>query len=102
MQDLADWSRRYFYDRSTTSSPWNWSIKKTTGLGVHGYCTCINNSFMALGHIGGRTFASVDGDGTVVIIDTIGVLVLQNYKATQTFAQELRLVAGGGKTPLYK
>jgi hypothetical protein len=57
---------------------------------------------MALGHIGGRTFASVDGDGTVVIIDTIGVLVLQNYKATQTFAQELRLVAGGGKTPLYK
>ena len=102
MQDLADWSRRYFYDRSTTSSPWNWSIKKTTGLGVHGYCPCINNSFMALGHIGGRTFASVDGDGTVVIIDTIGVLVLQNYKATQTFAQELRLVAGGGKTPLYK
>ena len=102
MQDLADWSRRYFYDRTTTNRPWKWDIKKTTGLGVHGYCPCINSSFMALGHIGGRTFASVDGDGTVVIIDTIGVLVLQNYKATQTFAQELRLVAGGGKTPLYK
>ena len=102
MQDLADWSRRYFYDRTTTNRPWKWDIKKTTGLGVHGYCPCINSSFMALGHIGGRTFASVDGNGTVVIIDTIGVLVLQNYKATQTFAQELRLVAGGGKSPLYK
>lgn len=102
MHDLADWSRRYFFDRSTSNNSWKWTIKKTTGLGVHGYCPCLNNSFMALGHIGGRTFASVDGDGTVVIIDTTGVLVLRNYKATQTFAQELRLVAGGGKTPLYK
>lgn len=102
MLDLADWSHRYFYERSTTKQPWKWDIKKTTGLGTHGYCPCVNNSFMALGHIGGRTFASVDGDGTVVIIDTIGILVLQNYTATQSFAQELRLVAGGGKTPLYK
>ena len=45
--------------------------------------------------------ASVDGDGTVVIIDTTGILVLDNYKKTQTFAQELRLVAGGGKKYLY-
>jgi hypothetical protein len=56
---------------------------------------------MALGHIGGRTFASVDGDGTVVIIDTTGILVNENYRNTQTFAQELRLVAGGGKQYLY-
>ena len=56
---------------------------------------------MALGHIGGRTFASVDGNGTVVIIDTAGILVLDNYRNTQTFAQELRLVAGGGEKYLY-
>lgn len=101
MDDLADWSRRYFFDRSTTKAPWNWSMRTTTGVGVHGYCPCRNRSFLALGHIGGRTFASVDGDGTVVIIDTTGILVLDNYKKTQTFAQELRLVAGGGKKYLY-
>ena len=102
MDDLANWSKRYFFDQTTTSNKWPWAIKQTTGVGVHGYCPCQNGDFMALGHIGGRTFASVDGDGTVVIIDTKGVLVLDNYNTTQAFAQELRLIAGGGKTPLYK
>ena len=101
MDDLADWSRRYFFDRSTTKAKWDWAMRTTTGVGAHGYCPCRNKSFLALGHIGGRTFASVDGDGTVVIIDTTGILVLNNYKKTQTFAQELRLVAGGGKKYLY-
>ena len=101
MDDLADWSRRYFFDRNTTKETWDWAIRTTTGVGAHGYCPCRNRSFLALGHIGGRTFASVDGDGTVVIIDTTGILVLDNYKKTQTFAQELRLVAGGGKKYLY-
>jgi hypothetical protein len=45
---------------------------------------------------------SVDGEGTVVVIDTPGVLVLNNYATTQAFAQELRLVAGGGKEFLYR
>lgn len=102
MDDLANWASRYFYSRNTTAQPWAWSIKKTTGVGAHGYCPCENGNFMALGHIGGRTFASVDGDGTVVVIDTLGVLVNENYEDTQVFAQELRLVAGGGKNPLYK
>jgi CubicO group peptidase (beta-lactamase class C family)/peptidoglycan/LPS O-acetylase OafA/YrhL len=101
MDDLADWTRRYFFDRNTTKETWDWAIRTTTGVGAHGYCPCRNRSFLALGHIGGRTFASVDGDGTVVIIDTTGILVLENYKKTQTFAQELRLVAGGGKKYLY-
>lgn len=101
MDDLADWSRRYFFDRTTTKETWDWAMRDTTGVGTHGYCPCRNKSFLALGHIGGRTFASVDGDGTVVIIDTTGILVLNNYKKTQTFAQELRLVAGGGKKYLY-
>ena len=101
MNDLAQWSREYFFERSTTKTAWDWSINETTGIGVHGYCPCKNGTFMALGHMGGRTFASVDGDGVVVVIDTSGILVLDNYKNTQTFAQELRLVAGGGKTPLY-
>ena len=101
MDDLADWTRRYFFDRNTTKNVWDWAIRKTTGVGTHGYCPCRNTSFMALGHIGGRTFASVDGDGTVVVIDTTGILVLRNYRKTQTFAQELRLVAGGGKKYLY-
>jgi CubicO group peptidase (beta-lactamase class C family) len=101
MDDLADWTRRYFFDRNTTKEKWDWSMRTTTGVGAHGYCPCRNKSFLALGHIGGRTFASVDGDGTVVIIDTTGILVLDNYKKTQTFAQELRLVAGGGKKYLY-
>jgi len=101
MDDLADWSRHYFFDRTTTEKTWKWSMRDTTGVGVHGYCPCRNRSFMALGHIGGRTFASVDGDGTVVVIDTTGILVLDNFKNTQTFAQELRLVAGGGKKYLY-
>ena len=101
MDDLADWTRRYFFDRNTTKEKWDWSMRTTTGVGAHGYCPCRNKSFLALGHIGGRTFASVDGDGTVVIIDTTGILVLNNYKKTQTFAQELRLVAGGGKKYLY-
>jgi peptidoglycan/LPS O-acetylase OafA/YrhL len=101
MGDLADWTRRYFFDRSTTKEKWDWAMRDTTGLGTHGYCPCQNKTFLALGHIGGRTFASVDGDGTVVIIDTTGILVLDNYKNTQTFAQELRLVAGGGKKYLY-
>jgi len=101
MDDLADWTRRYFFERSTTKEKWDWSMRTTTGVGAHGYCPCRNKSFLALGHIGGRTFASVDGDGTVVIIDTTGILVLDNYKKTQTFAQELRLVAGGGKKYLY-
>jgi CubicO group peptidase (beta-lactamase class C family) len=102
MIDLADWARRYFYDRNTTSQKWKWSIKETTGVGVHGYCPCTGQSFIALGHIGGRTFVSVDGEGTVVVIDTPGVLVLSNYSTTQAFAQELRLVAGGGKEFLYR
>lgn len=101
MDDLADWTRRYFFDRTTTKQSWDWSVRVTTGMGTHGYCPCRNKSFLALGHIGGRTFASVDGNGTVVIIDTTGILVLNNYKKTQTFAQELRLVAGGGKKYLY-
>ncbi|MEI6299146.1 MAG: serine hydrolase [Actinomycetota bacterium] len=101
MDDLADWTRRYFFDRVTTKETWDWAMRDTTGVGTHGYCPCRNKSFLALGHIGGRTFASVDGDGTVVIIDTTGILVLGNYKKTQTFAQELRLVAGGGKKYLY-
>lgn len=101
MDDLADWTRRYFFARSTTKETWDWAIRDTTGMGAHGYCPCRNKTFLALGHIGGRTFASVDGDGTVVIIDTTGILVLDNYKKTQTFAQELRLVAGGGKKYLY-
>ena len=101
MDDLADWTRRYFFDRTTTKETWDWAIRETTGVGTHGYCPCRNKEFLALGHIGGRTFASVDGDGTVVIIDTTGILVLDNYKNTQTFAQELRLVAGGGKKYLY-
>ena len=101
MDDLADWSRRYFFDRNTSEKTWDWAIRETTGVGTHGYCPCRNASFMALGHIGGRTFASVDGNGTVVIIDTAGILVLDNYRNTQTFAQELRLVAGGGEKYLY-
>lgn len=101
MDDLADWSRRYFFERNTSKQAWDWSMRKTTGVGTHGYCPCRNETFMALGHIGGRTFASVDGDGTVVIIDTTGILVLDNYRNTQTFAQELRLVAGGGRTYIY-
>ncbi len=101
MDDLADWTRRYFFDRTTTKEAWDWAMRDTTGMGAHGYCPCRNKTFLALGHIGGRTFASVDGDGTVVIIDTTGILVLNNYKKTQTFAQELRLVAGGGKKYLY-
>jgi CubicO group peptidase (beta-lactamase class C family)/peptidoglycan/LPS O-acetylase OafA/YrhL len=102
MDDLADWSRRYFFRQNTTEEEWQWSIRRTTGLGVHGYCPCESGNFMALGHIGGRTFASVDGDGTVVVIDTRGVLVLDNYKTTQSFAHELRLVAGGGTKFLYR
>lgn len=102
MDDLADWARRYFYEQSTTSKKWSWSVQLTTGVGVHGYCPCENGNFMALGHIGGRTFASVDGDGTVVVIDTRGVLVADNYKTTQALAQELRLIAGGGTSHLYK
>jgi CubicO group peptidase (beta-lactamase class C family) len=101
MDDLADWTRRYFFDRTTTNETWDWAMRDTTGMGAHGYCPCRSKTFLALGHIGGRTFASVDGDGTVVIIDTTGILVLDNYKKTQTFAQELRLVAGGGKKYLY-
>jgi CubicO group peptidase (beta-lactamase class C family)/peptidoglycan/LPS O-acetylase OafA/YrhL len=101
MDDLADWTRRYFFDRTTTKETWDWAMRDTTGMGAHGYCPCRNKTFLALGHIGGRTFASVDGDGTVVIIDTTGILVLDNYKKTQAFAQELRLVAGGGKKYLY-
>jgi peptidoglycan/LPS O-acetylase OafA/YrhL len=101
MDDLADWTRRYFFKRSTTKEKWDWSMRTTTGVGAHGYCPCRNKSFLALGHIGGRTFASVDGDGIVVIIDTTGILVLDNYKKSQTFAQELRLIAGGGKKYLY-
>ena len=102
MDDLADWAQRYFFQQSTTSNKWSWSIQQTTGVGVHGYCPCENGNFMALGHIGGRTFASVDGDGTVVVIDTRGVLVAEHYKTAQALAQELRLIAGGGTTHLYK
>jgi CubicO group peptidase (beta-lactamase class C family) len=102
MADLANWSRRYFYHQNTSERKWPWLMKRTTGMGAHGYCPCENGNFMALGHIGGRTFASVDGDGTVVVIDTRGILVLNNYKTTQSFAHELRLVAGGGTTFLYR
>lgn len=98
MADLADWIRRYAGERTVTSRPWPWNIKNTTGLGIHGYCPCEDGEFTALGHMGGRTFATVDADGYVVIIDTRGILVLDNYRRTQQFAQELRLLAGGGRT----
>lgn len=98
MVDLADWIRRYAGQRTVTSRPWPWNIKNTTGLGIHGYCPCEDGEFTALGHMGGRTFATVDADGYVVIIDTRGILVLDNYRRTQQFAQELRLLAGGGRT----
>ena len=99
--DLADWTRRYFRDRSLTSAPWQWDIRVTTGIGVHGYCPCEKGSFMAIGHMGGRTFTTVDGDGIVVVIDSRGVLVNENYSQVQQLAQELRLVAGGGRTFVY-
>lgn len=99
--DLADWTRRYFRDRSLTSTPWQWDIRVTTGIGVHGYCPCEKGSFMAIGHMGGRTFTTVDGDGIVVVIDSRGVLVNENYSQVQQLAQELRLVAGGGRTFVY-
>ncbi len=98
MADLADWIRRYVDHRTLTLRPWPWSINETTGLGIHGYCPCGDGTFTALGHMGGRTFATVDADGYVVIIDTRGILVLDNYRRTQQFAQELRLLAGGGRT----
>lgn len=97
MTDLSDWIRRYAGERSLTTEPWPWAIDVTTGLGVHGYCPCDDGTFTAFGHMGGRTFATVDADGFTVIIDTRGVLVLDNYRRTQQFAQELRLLAGGGR-----
>lgn len=99
--DLADWTRRYFRDRNVGAAPWEWSFRSTTGLGAHGYCPCRQGSFMALGHMGGRTFASVDGDGVVVVIDSRGVLVNDNYGRVQQLAQELRLIAGGGRNHAY-
>lgn len=100
MTDLADWIRRYVRERSVTAKPWPWDIRVTSGLGVHGYCPCDNGEFAALGHLGGRTFATVDGDGFVVIVDTRGILVLDNYRRTMQFAHELRLLAGGGTTSI--
>lgn len=99
--DLAKWGRLYIFDRTVSRSPWPWEIRGTTGLGVHAYCPCTTDSFMALGHMGGRTHVSVDGDGVVVVIDSPGVLVGRNYAMTQSLIQQLRLIAGGGKTPLY-
>lgn len=98
MGDLADWIHRYVWDRSVTTTPWEWEFRATTGIGVHGYCPCTRGSFTALGHMGGRTFATVDGDGYTVVIDTKGILVLENFLKTQSLAQSLRLIAGGGRT----
>lgn len=100
MNDLADWIRRYVRDRSVPGAPWNWDFRGTTGIGVHGYCPCEGKSFTALGHMGGRTFATVDADGTVVVLDSVGILVNENYGSTQSLAQELRLLAGGGQSRL--
>lgn len=98
LDDLAKWARIYIDDRTSTSRPWPWAVRETTGLGIHGYCPCRDGAFMALGHMGGRTFMSVDGDGVVVIVDTDGVLVGHNFSKTIAAAHELRLVAGGGLT----
>lgn len=99
---LARWGREYLLERTLVEPPWKWSIRQTTGLGVHGYCPCSGKTFMALGHMGGRTLLTADGDGTVVVLDSRGVLVGTNYRQTQKLAQELRLLAGGGRTPLYR
>jgi CubicO group peptidase (beta-lactamase class C family) len=96
MDDLADWIRRYVRDRSTPGGLWAWDFRGTTGIGIHSYCPCEGRKSTALGHMGGRTFATVDADGTVVVIDSRGILVLENYESTQSLAQELRLLAGGG------
>lgn len=100
MDDLADWIKRYVRDRSVPGAPWKWDFRGTTGVGVHGYCPCEGKSFTALGHMGGRTFATVDADGTVVVLDSVGILVNENYGSTQSLAQELRLLAGGGQSRL--
>lgn len=96
MDELADWMRRYALERNTPGGTWDWELRGSTGLGVHSYCPCVGRSFTALGHMGGRTFASVDADGTTVVIDSRGVLVNKNFNNTQSLAQELRLLAGGG------
>jgi CubicO group peptidase (beta-lactamase class C family) len=98
VDELARWARIYVDDRGATTMPWPWAIRQTTGLGIHGYCPCDDGNFMALGHMGGRTFMSVDGDGVVVILDTDGVLVGDNLSKTVATAHELRLIAGGGRT----
>lgn len=98
MDDLADWIRRYVLDRSVPGAPWDWGFRGATGIGVHGYCPCEGKSFTALGHMGGRTFATVDAVGTVVILDSNGILVNENYESTQSLAQELRLLASGGQS----
>lgn len=98
MDDLADWIERYVRTRTVTVAPWDWDFRDTTGVGVHGYCPCDKGRFTALGHMGGRTFATVDADGYVVVIDSRGVVVLDNFRSTVTLAQELRLLAGGGTT----
>jgi len=98
MDDLADWIARYVHGRSVPGAPWDWEFRGTTGIGVHGYCPCEGKSFTALGHMGGRTFATVDADGTVVVIDSDGILVNENYESTQSLAQELRLLTGGGRS----
>lgn len=98
LDELAKWARIYIDNRTSNSKPWPWAIRNTTGLGIHGYCPCAGDGFVALGHMGGRTFMSVDGDGVVVIVDTDGVLVGDNLSKTIATAQELRLVAGGGLT----
>jgi CubicO group peptidase (beta-lactamase class C family) len=98
LDQLAKWARIYVDDRGATSRPWPWAIRQTTGFGIHGYCPCEGGSFTALGHMGGRTFMSVDGDGVVVILDTDGVLVGDNLSKTVAAAHELRLIAGGGRT----
>lgn len=98
LDELANWARIYIDDRTSTTRPWRWAIRETTGLGIHGYCPCDNGNFIALGHLGGRTLMSVDGDGVVVILDTDGVLVGSNLSKTIAAAHEIRLVAGGGHT----
>jgi CubicO group peptidase (beta-lactamase class C family)/peptidoglycan/LPS O-acetylase OafA/YrhL len=100
--ELARWGRMYFVDRLVTEKPWDWRVRHTQGDGVQAYCPCEEGRFMALGYLGGRTMVSGDGDGVVVVLDARGVLSGPNIEATQTYAQELRLVAGGGKTFAYQ
>lgn len=100
--ELARWGRLYFVDRSLTGERWDWRVRGTLGDGVQTFCPCEKGRSMALGYLGGRTMVSGDGDGVVVVLDATGILSGPNIKATQAYAQELRLLAGGGKTFAYQ